>query len=106
MSFNVAKNFASIGETDVLDQVILSITFENKEGKYFICLDRLDYTVYLDEYEVLLQAGLRGKVESYEEIKGDEELTIFNLYVSDEMVKKEMRKRTKDFVYPVFFYGL
>ena len=56
--------FAAKGETDVLDQVILSITFENKEGKYYICLDRAEFTVYLDEKEVLIQAGLSAKVDS------------------------------------------
>lgn len=45
----IAKDFALKGETDVLDQVVLHIKFENKKGKYYICLDRPDYTMYLDE---------------------------------------------------------
>ena len=34
--------------------------FENKQSKYHICLDRPDYTMYEDEKEVLLQAGLKA----------------------------------------------
>ena len=58
MDESVAINFAARGETDILNQVVLRIRMENKHGKYFICLDREDYTLYLDEREVLLQAGL------------------------------------------------
>ena len=54
MKEKIAKDFAIKGETDVLDQVILRIRFENKHGKYYICLDKPDYTMYLDEQEVLL----------------------------------------------------
>ena len=37
---------------------------ENKKGKYYVCLDRADYTLYLDEKEVLLQAGLIAKIKN------------------------------------------
>jgi hypothetical protein len=63
---SVARIFAWNAESDELHQVILQITFENKEGKYYICLDKPEFTVYLEEKEVLLQAGLKAKVESFE----------------------------------------
>ena len=62
MKEDVALRFAMKAETDELDQVIMKITFENRQGKFYICLDRPDYTLYIDEREVLLQAGLRAKV--------------------------------------------
>ena len=105
MSESTARSFAARAETDVLDQVILRLKIENKKSKYFICLDREDYTIYLDEQEVLLQAGLIAKIESYE-VSDDGELTIFNLWVSDKMVEKEIKKRTRDYVIPVIFYSI
>ena len=68
-------------------------------------MDRPDYSMYLEEKEVLLQAGLRAKVESFEE-KFEGRLTIFNLYISDQMVVREKRKRTLDFAMPVIIYGV
>ena len=91
MSLDVAKTFAADAENDELDQVILSITFENKESKYYICLDKAEYTVYLNEKEVLIQAGLKAKVESVE-VKNEHTdcpITVFNLYISDASVKRE-----------------
>lgn len=41
--------FAARAETDDMDQVLLKIKLENKSGKYFICLDREDYSLYNDE---------------------------------------------------------
>ena len=55
-----ARNFAARAETDDLDQVLLKIKIENKKNKFYFCLDNNDYTMYLDEKEVLLQAGLIG----------------------------------------------
>lgn len=49
-----AMNFAARAETDFLDQVLLRIKLENKQAKYYIVLDREDYTLYCDEKEVLL----------------------------------------------------
>ena len=108
MDIKVALNFAAQGETDVLDQVILAIKFENLNGKHYICMDRSEYTVYHDEKEVLLQAGLKAKVESFEVMNAhtDSPLTIFNLYISDASVKKEKRKITTDYVIPVIIYGV
>ena len=37
---SVARVFAVRGETDIKSQVLLKIFMENKEGKYYICLDR------------------------------------------------------------------
>ena len=87
MDESVAMNFAARGETDILNQVVLRIRMENKHGKYYICLDRKEYTVYLDEKEVLLQAGLKAELVSFEVT--DDDITIFNLYISDSSVKRE-----------------
>ena len=107
MSINVARTFAKNGETDELDQVILSIEFENKEVKCYIFLDSKEYTVYLDEKEVLLQAGLRAEVKSVQDISDNHgDVTIFNLYISDASVKREKRKRTTDYAIPVIIYGV
>lgn len=106
LEYGIARNFAVKGESDQKDQVILRIFMENKEGRYYICLDREDYTIYLDEREVLLQAGLIAEMKGYEMLSDEHgQLTIFNLYVSDKMVSKEKRKRTLDFVIPAMIYG-
>jgi len=108
MDKGVALNFAEQGETDALDQVILSINFENKKGKHYICMDRSEYTVYLDEKEVLLQAGLRAEVMSFEVMNEhtDSPVTTFNLYISDVSVKREQRKRTTEYAIPVILYSV
>ena len=64
MNEKIAKVFASQAETDILDEVLLKITIENQKGKYFISLDNSEYTLYLEEKEILLQAGLVAKVIS------------------------------------------
>ena len=78
---------------------------ENKNGKNYICLDRPEYTLYLDEKEVLIQSGLRAKVESIEE-SDSEDFVTFNLYISDSMIQAERRKRTLHFAFPVLFFSL
>ena len=87
LSYGVAKQFATLGRVRSKEkhEVILQIKLENKHSKYYICLDREDYTMYLEEKEVLLQAGLVGKVEEIK-TKNDGKLTIFKLFISDEMV--------------------
>ena len=85
-------------------KVILKITIENKNEKCYICMDREDYTAYLDEKEVLLSAGLKAVVKSVEVMEGD--FTVFNLYISDASVKREQRKRTIDYAIPVIIYGV
>jgi uncharacterized protein YacL (UPF0231 family) len=77
-----------MSETDELEQVILSIKFENKSEKPYICMDRSEYTVYLDEKEVLLQAGLKAEVMSVQFIDGSD-ITVFDLYISDASVLRE-----------------
>ena len=47
-----------MAETDSSDPVLQVITMENESSKHFISLDREDYSSYLDEKEILLQAGL------------------------------------------------
>lgn len=60
---------------------------ENQKGKYYFCLDKQDYTLYDDEKEVLLQAGLVGKITNIKLISDDNgDVTIFKLFISDKMV--------------------
>lgn len=69
--------------------VMLNIEIENKQGKYYICLDREDYSVYPNEKEVLLQAGLVSKVvkvEQKEDKFGD--WVIFHLFISDSAINR------------------
>lgn len=73
-NYIVARNFAARAESDERAQVILKITLENKKGKYYFCLDKRDYTMYLDEEEVLLQAGLIGQVQNVS-VSDDGEIT-------------------------------
>tara|TARA_B110000285_G_C14537414_1_gene343479 strand:+ start:49 stop:240 length:192 start_codon:yes stop_codon:yes gene_type:complete len=63
--------------------------------------------VYLDEKEVLLQAGLKAKVMGYQVINDKHgDATIFHLYISDASVKREQRKRTTYYAIPVIIYGV
>ena len=50
----IAANFAAQAETDDADQVLMRITMENESGKYYVSLDREDYTCYPNEKEILL----------------------------------------------------
>ena len=78
---------------------------ENKHSKYYICLDRDDYTMYLDEKEILLQAGLKGELINVAE-SDDRKLTVFTLHISDKVVEKEFRKRNLDYSIPIIIYSL
>lgn len=85
--------------------MILEITLENKKGKYYFCLDKKDYTLYLDEEEVLLQAGLIGEVQNVT-VSADGEITTFSLFVSDKLVEDEKKKREQHYIFPVLIYAL
>lgn len=104
-NYIVARNFAARAESDERAQVILKITLENKKGKYYFCLDKRDYTMYLDEEEVLLQAGLIGQVQNVS-VSDDGEITQFDLYIPDKLVEKEKQKRERDYVLPVLIYAI
>jgi hypothetical protein len=64
MDEKIARRFAVEGETDDLDQVLIKITMKNESGKHYFFLDKPEYTMYPDEKEVLLQAGIRAKVNN------------------------------------------
>ena len=66
LDYNIARHFAHAGEEDEKVEVILKIRMENKYGKYFMCLNTEEYSIYPDEQEVLLQSGLIAKVEGVE----------------------------------------
>ena len=70
--------------------VLLKITIENNKYKNYISLDRSDYSFYIDEKEILLQAGLQAQVMSIEQRDipvGN--YTQFELYISDKMIKSQ-----------------
>lgn len=54
LDLETAKKFAADASTEDKVKIIFKIKLENKEGKYFIHLDRAEYTIYLDEKEILL----------------------------------------------------
>lgn len=62
----IARYFALKSETDTNNPVLLKIRIENETSKYFISLDREEYTFYPDEKEILLQAGIVAKVTGHE----------------------------------------
>jgi hypothetical protein len=49
-----ARYFAMRAKNEENEMILLKITMVNETGRYFFCLDRLDYTAYPDELEVLL----------------------------------------------------
>ena len=66
---------------------MLKIKMKNESQKYYVSLNRRDYTSYPEEQEILLQAGLTAKnVCSYEDIQEGESLTVFELFISEAMV--------------------
>lgn len=60
--------------------------------------------MYLDEEEVLLQAGLIGEVRSVT-VSKDGEITTFNLYIPDKLVEDEKKKREQHYIFPVLIYA-
>ena len=89
MEYSTARVFAamSMSETDENVEVILRFKVENLENRYFICLDKEDYTLYPEETEILFQAGLVAKIESIEEEK-DGDPMMFNLVISDRLIRR------------------
>ena len=63
--------------------MVLKIKLENKESKYFISLDKPEYTVYPDEEEILLQSGLKAEVEKVEVLQDNDTLTMVHLNITD-----------------------
>ena len=82
MSKDVAANFALRGKQEDKQKVLLTIEFENQSSQFFISLNRPDYTLYLDEKEILLQAGLPAKVLEVSRTR-DGEWTLFTLRISE-----------------------
>ena len=66
-------------------KVMLVIELENSKSQYYISLNRQEYTLYPDEEEILLQAGLTAKIKSFNRSENGE-WTTFYLYISDKMV--------------------
>ena len=89
-NYGTARLFAMNAMSEDKEEVILEFTLENKNSRYYFCLDREEYTMYPKEQEVLLQAGLVAKIKSVE-FDEEDNLTTFKLYISDKMVEKERR---------------
>ena len=105
MNIRIAQRFACHGmkKDDTKRKVLLKITVENKKSQFYISLNRADYTLYLDEEEILLQAGLSAKVTQVSK-SHDGEWTIFNLYISDKMVTQEKTRRKWLFSLPIILF--
>ena len=76
---------------------------ENESSKHFFSLDREEYSGYTSEKEVLLQAGLTALVKSVE-YDEDQDLTIFNLYISEKNVRAHHRRQTLTIAVPIVLY--
>ena len=80
---------------------------QNESCKHYVCLNRPDYTCYMDEEEILLQAGLFAKVENVREdeymLEGvKQRATVFELYITEKII--ESKKFWDDFfVYSFLF---
>lgn len=107
MKYQTAKYFAFYGESDEKSPIVLRMRLENKKSKYFVSLDRKDYSLYPEEQEILLQSGLKALVESVETVEDKSgTLTIMSLCIKDEMVEKEHKKRTLYFAMPVILISI
>lgn len=56
---------------------------KNENGKHYFSLDSPELTLYPDEQEILLQAGMIARVSSF---KNGEGMIVFNLSTSEAMV--------------------
>ena len=86
---------------------MLKIEIQNLKGRYFISLDRDDYTAYPDEKEILMQAGLSSKVVSYQEetLNSGKKLTTFHLQINDDLIRRQLLRRRFQFIIPVLFFA-
>ena len=57
---------------------------KNESGKHYFSLDTSQYTLYPDEQEILLQAGLSTKMIRFEE---HNDITIFELATSESLIR-------------------
>lgn len=106
-NLHTAKAFAQMSESDEKDQVILKFYMENETGKYYVSLDRPEYTCYLEEDEILLQAGLVGRLISYEVIREDQnDLTVFNVHISEKTIWWHRFRVSMIYIIPFAFYAL
>lgn len=94
---------------------MLEIKVENNKGNHYISLDRDNYSLYPHEEEILLQSGLNAEVIETKIIDkygnesdkiSEDSLVNFNLFISDDMIKKEKRRRTVDFALPFILLSL
>ena len=66
------------------EPVLLRIYLKNESAKHYFSLDNKDLSLYPDEQEILLQAGMISRIMSYEK---KNELHIFSLESSEKLVK-------------------
>lgn len=81
----IARYFAKDAETDEKSKVLLKIKVKNENGRHYFSLDSSEYTLYPDEEEVLLQAGLIVQVDEVQEEKG---MTIFQVHTSEKLMAR------------------
>ena len=76
---------------------------KNESGKHYFSLDSEEYTLYTDEQEILLQAGLPAKILSFDYEKN---LIVFNLYVSEKMIRRRKQALRTSFIVPILTFFL
>ena len=62
---------------------------KNESSKYYFTLDSKDFTAYPEEQEILIQAGLKFKLESIIDNQSLMGLTIVNLKTSERFIFRE-----------------
>lgn len=65
---SVELNFAKMAQSEGKVMVLLKITLSNEKGKFYIRLDKDEYTLYPKEREVVLESGPTAKVTNREVI--------------------------------------
>ena len=80
---------------------------ENETGKHYVFLDSEEYTSYPDEQEVLVQAGLTARVTLVSQMSyGAEEITAFDLYISERMIKKSKIRQSLLLIIPFLLLSI
>ena len=88
--------FAKQSKSEGHSIILLKIHLENESGKHYFSLDSAQFTLYPDEQEILLQAGL---ITNVIDVKEEGEMTVFELTTSEKLINQ------KFFGVPVDWYS-
>ena len=81
----------------------MKIQMENESGKHYFSLNTAEFTLYPEEKEILLQAGIVGRVVKYEKVK---DLNIFHIKISERWVLLITYMKTVAFWLPFIFFAI